>query len=61
MRRRVVEVPRQEVGRFRREAVAKPEPDPLRATLGERAIARQLNGGRRLHVVIIDDPIKARA
>lgn len=62
MRRRIVEVPRHEVGRFRREAVAKPEPRPqakLGATLGERAIARQISDrGRHLHMVIIDDPIK---
>jgi hypothetical protein len=58
MRRRIVEIPRQEVGRFRRESVMRDQKPRLSASLGERAIARQL--GRKAHVVIVDDPMKAQ-
>ncbi len=63
MRRRIVEVNKAEVRRFRPETVrAQPlEPGALAATLGERAIARQLQSGRRAYLVLIDDPTKERS
>jgi hypothetical protein len=57
MRRRIVEVNKAEVRRFRPETVnaQPPAPGALAATLGERAIARQLQSGRRAHDLLIGD------
>lgn len=63
MRRRIVEVNKAEVRRFRPETVrTQPlEPGALAATLGERAIARQLQSGRRAHDLLVGESSKARA
>ena len=57
MRRRIVEVNKAEVRRFRPETVRQQPlpPDQLVATLGERAIARQLQSGRRAHDLLVGD------
>ncbi len=59
MRRRIVEVNQAEVRRFRPETVKAEilpaEPGALAATLGERAIARQLQSGRRAHDLLVGE------